>query len=256
MIFIFIQPHFTFNGIYSKNMNVCIATIDNGDFFNTIGVEYSTNAEIENDSIGYSPYFTESSSDTSEIELDLLLYNSFTMEALSINQYNLRELYDWLITDEFVPFISDDDRDIIYYFKVINLSKILTFDGRGYLRVTFKPYTKYCYKRKVYEINVNNTANLEIYNYSKLIYKPIIEVTNLGNETTINKINDMEIVGLKSNEKIKIDNLTKLILDENDRNKFNCCNARWVKLNPRTNNIINISGNCSVKIICEFPIFY
>ena len=129
-------------------MNVCIATIDNNDLFNTIGVEYSSNIEIENDLIEYSPYFTESSSDTSEIELDLLLYNSITMEALSINQYNMEEIYDWLITDNFVPFISDDNRGIIYYFKVINLSKVLTFDKQGCLRVTFKSYSKYCYRQK------------------------------------------------------------------------------------------------------------
>ena len=237
-------------------MNVCIATIDNNDLFNTIGVEYSSNIEIENDLIEYSPYFTESSSDTSEIELDLLLYNSITMEALSINQYNMEEIYDWLITDNFVPFISDDNRGIIYYFKVINLSKVLTFDKQGCLRVTFKSYSKYCYRRKVYELNVNNTSSLEIYNYSKLIYKPIIEVVNLGDETTVNKIGNMEITGLKNNEKIRIDNLTKLILDENNKNKFECCNAKWVELKPRVDNVINVSGNCSIKIICEFPILY
>ena len=66
----------------------------------------------------------------------------------------------------------------------------------------------------------------------------------------------MEITGLKNNEKVRIDNLTKLILDENNKNKFECCNAKWVELKPRVDNVINVSGNCSIKIICEFPILY
>ena len=57
-------------------------------------------------------------------------------------------------------------------------------------------------------------------------------------------------------EKIRIDNLTKLILDENNKNKFECCNAKWVELKPRVDNVINVSGRCSIKIICEFPILY
>lgn len=237
-------------------MNICIATVGNTDIFNNIGVEYTSSIEIENNLVEYSPYFMESFSDTPEIELNLLLYNSVTMETLAINQYNMEEIYDWLITDNFAPFISDDNRGIIYYFKLIRLSKVLTFDKRGYLKATFKPYSKYCYRQGVYETTINGSGQLEIYNHAKSIYKPIIELTNLGDENTVNKINNMEIIGLKNNEKIKIDNLTKLVLDEENKNKFNCCNAKWVELEPRIDNVINISGNCSVKIICEFPIFY
>lgn len=236
-------------------MNMCIATMDN-DMFNDIGIEYSSEVEIETNLIEYNPYFTESPSNTNEIELNLLLYNPYTLEALSIDQYNIDEIYEWLITDNFAPFISDDDREIIYYFKVTKLSKVLTFEKKGYLRVTFKPYSKYCYRRKEYELDIVDETTLNIYNESKLLYKPIIKITNLGDESTVNKINNMEITNLQNNETIIIDNLTKLIQTEEGVNKFSCCNAKWINLTPREYNSITLSGNFKVNFICEFPVFY
>ena len=255
MIFIFIQPHFIFNGKYSKDMNMCITTMDN-DMLNNIGVEYSSDIEIETNLVEYNPYFKENPSDTNEIELNLLLYNPYTFEALSIDKYNMDEIYEWLITDNFAPFISDDDWEITYYFKVVKLSKVLTFDGKGYLRVTFKPYSKYCYRRKEYTLKVEGSNELVVYNDSRLVYKPIIKVTNLGDTPTVNKINNMEITGLQNGEVIIIDNLTKLIQTKEGVNKFSCCNAKWIHLLPRENNTLTLEGNFELNLICEFPIFY
>lgn len=249
----FLNHNFTFNNIYSRDLGVSIVTFDN-DMFHDIGNEYVSEVEVENNLVRYNPYYNEVFSDTNEIELKLLLYNPLTMEALSIYDYNIEDIMDWLITDDFVPFISDDNQDIIYYFKVIKLQKVLTFKGMGYLRVTFKNYSKFCYKREEYEKRVTNTTTLEIYNPSRELYKPIIEITNLGNTSTVNKINDMEIKNLNTNETIKIDNLTKLVLDENGDNKFACCNRKWIELNPKTENTLTLSGNMNIKIINEFPI--
>lgn len=236
-------------------MNMCIFTMDN-DILNNIGIEYSSEIEVETNLVEYNPYFTEKPSSVEEIELNLLLYNPYTFETLSIDNYNINEIYEWLVTDDFAPFISDDDREITYYFKVTKLSKVLTFDKKGYLKVVFQPYSKYCYKRKEYILNVRNEETLEIYNESKLIYKPIIKVTNLGDETTVNKINDMEITNLQNGEVIIIDNLTKLVQTEDNINKFSCCNGKWIQLTPRECNIITLSGNFKVEFICEFPVFY
>jgi phage-related protein len=243
------------------------------DMFNDIGVEYSTNVELETNLIEYNPYFIENPSEAEDIELNLLLYDPYTMKPLAINQYNIDEIYDWLITDNFVPFISDDNRRVIYYFKVVKLTKVLNFDKYGYLKVVFKPYSKYCYRREENEaILIGNeidvveeneeiielptvSGKLDIYNYSKILYKPIIEIINLGNENTINKINDMEITGLANNEKIIIDNLTKLVQTEDGINKFNCCNAKWIELKPKDNSL-KINGLCRIRVICEFPILY
>ena len=395
----FVNPNFTFNGIYSQDMNVSIATFDT-NMFNDIGVEYTSDISIENDLVEYNPYYTESFSEPSDIELNLVIYDSTTMEAIDIDLVDMEQIMDWLCTENFAPFISDDDRDLIYYFKVIRIQKVLTFNNKGYLKVTFKPYSKYAYRRREYEIEINENASIskassltlnktsvgkqsrtskgdyvivvvpknegyvvtkdnglggnvvfnkdvagangdvvlnidgneyaiygeilispaeifiyidkdtnanetntsgksiyygrlsinevggsviqydaitptmiknsnnitkitpqtldktsiEIFNHSRTIYCPIIEITNLGDTSTINKINDMRILGLDANEKVIIDNLTKIVQTDSGINKFNCCNRKWINLKPRVKNTITLGGNCKVKIICEFPL--
>ena len=134
----FVNPNFTFNGIYSQDMNVSIATFDT-NMFNDIGVEYTSDISIENDLVEYNPYYTESFSESSDIELNLVIYDSTTMEAIDIDLVDMEQIMDWLCTENFAPFISDDDRDLIYYFKVIRIQNVLTFNNKGYLKVTFKP---------------------------------------------------------------------------------------------------------------------
>lgn len=249
----FISEHFTFNGVYSKDMNVVIVTTDS-DMFHDIGVEYVSDVEIETDVIDYNPYFTEKSSQPSDIELLLAFYNNNTSEGLSLDDVDIEEIYDWLITDDFSPFISDDNAELIYYMKVINIKKVLTFDKKGYLSVTFKPYSKYVYKRETYEIKVTESTTLEVKNPSRVDFYPIIKVTNNGDKTTINKINDMEIVGLANGETIIIDNLMKLVQSEEGLNRFSCCNRCWIRLDKRETNTLTLSGNCKIEIIAEFPL--
>ena len=253
----FVQPNFTYNGIYSLDMNVSICSIQggtSGDMLNNIGVEYSEDYSVENSLVDYLPYYSETFVDPTSVELNLLIYDHTSMEAIDTTTVDLEAIYDWLITDDFVPFISDDDIEVIYYFKVVKITKVLDYKNRGYLQVTFKPFSKYQYRRKEHSAYVTSTSFLEIFNYSRKKYMPIIELTNYGDEETINKIGDMEIKGLKQGEKIIIDNLSKIVQDNNGVNKFSCCNRKWIELEPRINNQITISGNCGVKFICEFPI--
>ena len=250
----FIQPNFTFNGIYSRDIGVSIATFDSG-IFNVIGVEYSTDVSIEHNLVDYNPYYTESFTETSEIELNLLVYNPVTMKAIDVSNTNLEELYDWLITDNFVSFVSDDDVDLTYYFKVVKIQKVLSFNREGYLRVTFKPFSKYAYRKRVYKTSVNGEKEIDIFNLSRQLYCPMVEITNKGNNSTVNIINGMKIIDINKNETIVIDNLTRLIQTKDGINKFSHCQDRkWLELKPRQNNKILLKGNMEIEIICEFPI--
>ena len=253
VIKIFLSENFTFNGKYSKDLGVSIVTFES-DIFNEVGLEYKEDIMLEHNLIEYSPYYVQNATEIKDIELNLLVYNPRTMTPIKIEDSNMEDIYDWLITDNFAEFVSDDDREIIYYFKVVSIVKNFSFSREGYLTVTFKPYSKYCYQRKEYNVKVEYECTTEIFNPSKVLYYPIIEVTNLGDESTINKINDMEITGLGTDEKIIIDNLTKLVQTEEYVNKFSCCNRKWIGFNPRVMNTMTFDGNCIVKIIAEFPI--
>ena len=249
----FIQPNFTLNGIYSKDIGVSIVTFDSG-IFNDIGIEYTSDISIEHNLVDYNPCYIENFAETNEIELNLLVYNPMTMKPIDITNSDLETLYDWLITDGFVPFVSDDDVDLTYYFKVVRIQKVLSFKREGYLRVTFRPYSRYAYRRREYKIDVNGDKEIEIFNLSRQIYYPMIEVTNKGNSSTVNNINNMKITGVNTNETIIIDNLLKLVQNSDGENRFGVCNRKWIGLESKTDNTIVLSGNMSVKIICEFPV--
>ena len=255
VINIFLNKDFTFNNKYSADLGVSIITFDNS-LFNNTGLEYKINIETEHNLSDYNPYYSQQMAEIDNVELDLLIYNPITMQPLKIEQYDMEELYDWLITDDFVQFISDDEPDIIYYFKTISITKMFTFNGYGYLKVVFKPYSNYRYKRVEYQKSINGDSTIEIDNLSKLAYPPIIEITNRGNTKTVNKVNGLEVTGLEYLETVIIDNLSKLVQSENGENKFSVCNRRWVTLNANSNNTITLQGRMTVKIICEFPILY
>lgn len=249
----FIQPNFTFNGVYSRDLGVSIATFDSS-IFNDVGTEYTSDISIEHNLVDYNPYYIENFAETNEMELNLLVYNPITMKPIDISSSDVETLYDWLITDNFVSFISDDDVDLTYYFKVVRIQKVLSFKNEGYLRVTFKPYSKYAYRKREYEIEVNGEEEIEIFNLSRQLYYPMIEITNNGSVSTINKINDMEITGATTGETIVIDNLLKLVQNLNGRNRFDTCNRKWIGFEPKTDNTIVLNGRMKVKIICEFPV--
>ena len=232
-------------------MGVAIVTFDD-EIFNEIGMEYKEDISVEHNLVDYNPYYIQSSVEIKEIEMNLLLYDPRTMTPLKINE--TEDIYNWLITDDFASFISDDDPETIYYFKVISITKNFTFNGEGYLTVVFKPYSKYCYRRKRYIKTVNGSTFLEIPNPSRLNYSPIIEITNRGDENTINHIGDMQIKGLSNGEKIIIDNLSKIVQDSNGNNRFSTCNRKWIELKANSFDRIILEGNMSVEFICEFPI--
>lgn len=249
----FIQPNFTFNGIYSRDLGISIVTFDS-NVLNNIGIEYTSDVSMEQGLNEYNPYYTEDISDVSEIELNLGIYDPFTMKPISITEMDMEILYDWLITDNFAPFISDDDVDLIYYFKVTRLQKVLSFNGEGYLKIALKPFSKFAYRRREYEFNITNEKTIEIFNLSNKPYYPMMEITNKGNTTTVNKINDMEVSNVNTNETLIIDNLSKLVQNTNSENKFDSCNRKWIKLEPKKENQIVLRGNMNIKIICEFPV--
>lgn len=249
----FIQPNFTFNGIYSRDLGVSIVTFDDG-ILNNMGIEYISDISMEQGLNEYHPYYAENISDISEIELNLGIYNPFTMKPMNITEIDMEVLYDWLITDNFAPFISDDDIDLIYYFKVVRIQKFLSFNGEGCLKVSLKPFSKFAYRRREYEFDITNEKTIDIFNLSNKLYYPMIEITNKGNKSTVNKINDMEIIEMNTNEILIIDNLSKLVQNTNNENRFNCCNRKWIKLEPKKENQLVLSGNMNIKIICEFPV--
>lgn len=245
----FISKDFTFDGVSNNKYNVILVDFES-NILNEMGVVYKRNIAREDGSI-HNPTFSIENGDPDEIVLNLMLVgNNMTPKVWT--EEDIINVKKWIIKDEFKPFISNDNPNYIYYFQCSSIRKNFTSKGEGVLEVTFKPMDCFVYKKYSKTITSNDTSNLSILNPSNEYYFPIIELTNKGNNSTINKINELEIKGLNTNEKVVIDNLMLTVLDGNV-NKFNCCNRKWLKLTPGSNTL-NISGNCEIKILAEFPI--
>jgi phage-related protein len=250
---IFISPNFILNGISSKDMKVVIGTTDRG-ILNDIGIEYVRDVKEENISIDYNPYYVEEFGTPKDIELSLFFYDEKKSRQLSLEEVDIEGIYNWLITDDFFPFISEDNPDLIYYFKTTQIQKVLTVKKEGFLRVTLKPFSNYAYKKVEIEEEVNGEARITINNPSNIDYYPMIKITNTGDEDTINSINGLIVTNVQYGERLVIDNLTKIVQNEDGKNRFNTCNRNWLKLNKKSDTTLVMNGKMKITIICEFPI--
>lgn len=245
----FISKDFIFDGRDNSEYNVILVEF-NSDILNEVGVVYKRDISRE-DGSSYNPTFNIENSDTDDIVLNLMLVDD-NMTPAVWSEEEIIHVKKWIIKDEFKPFISLDNPDYIYYFQCSNIRKKFTLKGEGVLEVTFKPMDCFVYKKYSNTITVDTTASLSIFNPTNEDYFPIIEIMNKGDNSTINKINELEIAGLNKDEYVTIDNLMLTVLN-GEVNKFKCCNRKWIKLNPGINTL-NLSGNCEVKILAEFPI--
>lgn len=248
----FISENFSFDDISNKTYGVELVTVDNDSIINQFGMTYSENLEKQ-DSPSLNPLFKSSGEkEPDDITLCFALVN-LNGEPIQWSSDKIEEVYDWLMTDDFAPFVSDDNLDMVYYFKTIGINKQFTHDMKGYLEVKFKPYSTYGYNRVVStgssRIVISNTSNLDS------SYKPVIEVTGTGEDVSI--VNDSipnsePFVISKLDGKVNVDNLYRTVETDDGVNMLPKCNRKWIVL-KRGLNALTITGG-SVKVICEFPI--
>lgn len=246
----FISENFSFDDIDSKSMGVELVTFGDS-FFNQMGTTYSESVDLEGTFLKLPLYTKSQEINTEDITLNLLLVNKDGTQA-TWDDMKTTEIMDWLITDGFKPFVSEDDLDVTYYFKVVKIVKKFTVDRTGYLEVTFKPYSNYTYHRVRQSGNnkivVNNTSNVDSH------YKPILEIESNSSKVTITNESisnspTLEIVGVTG--KILVDNLFRTVQSEDGKNLLSKCNRKWMELKKGVNTI-SVSGG-DVTVVCEFP---
>lgn len=246
---IFLSENFSFNDISSKSMGVELITFED-EIFSQRGISYQESIE-QQDSSQQMPLYTNNINDSVEdVVLQLLLVGE-NNNAKVWTEEKVQEVMDWLVTDDFKPFISEDNLDMIYYFKVSNITKYFTLKGTGYLEVTFKPYSNYCYVRKEFStsnsLTITNPSNVEG------VYKPLMKITsNVGNVSISNKTTSETFTINNISKETIVDNLYRTVQTANGENKLSTCNRGWISLNKGLNEITVTGG--TVKFICEFPV--
>lgn len=254
----FISDKFIFNGIHSDEMGVSLVTFDS-NMFNPYGLSYSQEISLSKGGKDMS-HFTEESEEIGEIELNIALIDK-NDNPVVWDDYTTMDITDWLITDSFVEFISEDNVDLVYYLKTKKIVKNFTKDRQGYLQVTLQPFSNSAYIKYSKRYTFNESGSFIIDCLSTLKdYKPVIEIKNLDDNLNIITIENetiggepFEIRDLDSGETVVVDGLMGTVYNEYKDNLLMKCNRKWLRL-TRGENKINVSGNVEIYIRCQFPV--
>lgn len=250
----FNSDKFSFNGIHCDEKDVSLTWGD--DKF----IKYGLNVkrEVSYDGINW---ISKNDIQTDTINLSIIYEKNNVAQVW--DKEKLRDIENWLMTEDFAPFISDDDEETTYYLKTVQIDRMLDPEMRGWLEVEFQPVSSYGYinqsvilRNASRFLNVKNVPSLKIINKSDLKdpYYPIIKITDLNGEITIANTTTNTTFVLVGEGNITIDNKTKTIKGDNGKCFLASSNREWIFFNQGLNNI-QVLGDCNnVSFISQYEV--
>ena len=235
---IFYSNNFIFKNTNSKGVNIHLVYEDT-DVLNKCGIPFNINNESN--------------------EITLSFCYSDGEVPFEWTSDVIEWFLEWMITDDYEEFISEDNTSVVYFLKGVGYQKRFTSSMTGIIDITFEVLSPYAYK--YYEKVVSKEENtFEIYNHSNFDnnYKPIIILSNIAsdyitltNETTGKT--PFYIENSTNSNSIYIDNLMGTITDENSNNKLMDSNRSWIELSKGLN-VISVDGICDINIKAYYPV--
>ena len=257
----FYSENFSFNGIDNESMDIALVATENTDIINQLGTVYIENIKVENTRTN-NPYYLFESRETETLTLEFAYVDLESQVALPWDEEKIDEVVNWLFTDTFKPFISQDNDELVYYLKAIKIYKKFNEKMEGLLEVEFQPYTAYAYRPITYKVICDESIEYKVENISTVLdeyYEPIIEIKktkDIGNVQieNISIENDKPLVleNMKVNETIIIDNHNFTVFNTEGENKFSSCNRQWIRF-KKGKNTLKIMGSCELLIKCNYP---
>lgn len=242
----FVSSDFYFNDISSTSKNVCLISFDDA-IIKDYGSIYSNKLKSEKN-INNSYFYTEDGNEGAELTLNIMKKGNGNAGIWS--NEDIRTISEWLITDNFVPFVSQDDMELIFYVKCTSIKKMMTPNKLGYLECVFTIYGGSPIRKINSKLDSGETITIVNPTNTRSNTMPKIAIINLGNAATVNKVDIngkvFEIKGLKTNESVMIDNQLCTVFS-GGINKIELCNRQWLTFVPGSN-IIKAEGNCKVII--------
>ena len=234
----FYSDKFYYNNIYSQDVGLSLVS-EGSDILNEYGISYVGDKE------------------NSEITLTFCYVDNLD-QPLPWTAEVLENVLGWLIANEYLEFISEDDSEITYFLKGINYNKRFTHDRKGLLDVTFSVLDSCGYRNYINKVK-NPTSPFIILNKSNFnkTCKPIIELSNISSQTI--KITNLTtkkpsfILNINSSEKITIDNETGMILNDKNENLIMDSNRKWIEL-VKGENSISVEGKCDIAFKFYCPV--
>lgn len=254
----FNATHFTYDGVYSGDFGLQIATFDGNSVEESVVLTPTVN--VIKTSLGKQ-----------------FLHNGFTYEEAPEYTFSIiskktipidinREILNWLANkNSFRRLqIHQPNLEQYYYNCVFTNINMIYVHGRlvGY-KVTAKFDSIYGYgvPRVVRVQGTGVEQTISVYNESDIVegyVYPTIEfniMSDVGEESlsVVNTSEDYErpftFKGINANETIIVDNELKIISGENGGDKLSCFNYNWLRLKRGKNNLkITLNGTLKIKI--------
>ena len=257
----FIGTHFSYNGIDSDSMGVMIINNPSGNGIREIqhGVARTIIESKNRDKSYYN-----------RVEAQPLAINGLTiglMDGQFFDEDKRKELVEWLFQDDYKPFISEDNPDLIYNVIFLDSKRNDTSNLQGWLSVDMRcsDPTPYMDNTYIYDsllinnpstgttINIMNLCNCYKYYCPKLIFTLQGADTGVSFQNVTNNNQTLIFSGLNQGEAITINNDSKLITSSLGISRVYNCNRNWMSL-VRGLNTIKVIGKCKLTIVCSFPI--
>lgn len=256
----FISDKFTYKGIHCDEKGVILISM-NSNVLNKYGLDYTSNISVTKQTKDGSFNIQDNEEEIEDIVLQFALVDE-KCNPVMWDRENTSDIYEWLTSDNFAPFVSEDDEEVAYFFRTKKITRNFTPNKYGYLEVVFQPYSNYVYKMFTKKVACENEIEVTVMNESDTndFYHPIIEIENLEDNLNIISIENKTleddafvISDLEPSEKVVIDSLIGTVINDYDENRLSKCNRRWVKL-KKGRNILKICGKSNVIIKCQFPL--
>ena len=182
-----------------------------------------------------------------------------------LDRYEIDEIASWLTGhDKYLWFeIEQEDMERVRYHCMVTDLSIVSYGNIPWaMKATLlcdSPYA-YLYPQE-FEYTISGTQEITFLNESSHngFYMPILDITTSGggtisitNETDNNRTFELKDIPA-SVTNIQVNNDTCVITNNVDLNLYPYCNCKFFRL-VRGYNTLSVTGNCTLKIRCEFPI--
>ena len=175
-----------------------------------------------------------------------------------------RNVCDWLIQDEYKPFISEDDPSKVFYAIAqghTNWKGVMLY---GYIEIDFTTNAYHAWTLpKVVEYNIEGKQTIyveNLKNVSDRIYSPVIHITKTkqaGDISISNKSNNGKttiLYKINKGEDFVMNNEYHLFQTETPKNYYGeSFNGVWLDLVPGRNKL-EVDGDCTLEFRLQFPI--
>lgn len=258
----FFSSEFTFDDIESRDMGVILVSLEN-DVLSEHSLTYDVDPIIDISNNGLEGYlYGIENKAPNTIELTLALVDKVgNPKAWTVKER--ARIFSWMVQEDYKPFVSEDDSEVIYYLKCVgvkkefnsNLQGLVTFIMQPSSPYAFTPTIEYKYYNtigKTNSITIDNISNIEKY------YFPTIHIYNCGNTGKVEIFNNntqqrFTIENLEVDEEVIVDMQMKHIFSSIGVNRLKDSNMNWLGLVRGVNNI-SFSGEAEFNIKCQFPL--